>query len=78
LSFEYLGSAHMDLSVGSLDEPGAVKPVSHFAVETRVANWHAADGLPEQRLDEHLALTERWRKAYGDDVVPGVAATRKP
>ncbi len=77
LSFEYLGSAHMDLSVGSLDDPGAVKPVSHFAVETRVAAWHAADGLPEQRLDEHLTLMERWRKAYGADVVPGVDATRE-
>jgi hypothetical protein len=78
LSFEYRGSAHMDLSVGSLDEPGAVTPMSHFAVESRVAAWHAPDGLPEQRLDEHLALTERWRKAYGADVVPGLDATRKP
>ena len=77
LSFAYVGSANMDLSVGSLDEPGAIKPVSHFAVETRVAAWHRADGLPEQRLDEHLALTERWRTAYGPDVVPGVAATRE-
>ena len=76
LSFAYVGSAHMDLSVGSLDDPGAVKPVSHFAVETRVAAWHVDDGLPGQRLDEHLTLMERWRKAYGDDVVPGLDATR--
>jgi hypothetical protein len=77
LSFAYVGSANMDLSVGSLDDPGAVKPVSHFAVETRVAAWHVDDGLPGQRLDEHVTLMDRWRKAYGDDVVPGLDATRK-
>jgi hypothetical protein len=77
LSFDYADSERMDLSVGSLDDPAAVKPVSHFAVESRIAAWHADDGLPGQRLDEHLKLTERWRKAYGAEVVPGVAATRK-
>ena len=76
LSFEYLASQHMDLSVGSLDEPAVVTPVSHFAVESRIANWHADDGLPGERLDEHLRLTERWQAAYGADVVPGVEATR--
>ena len=76
LSFEYLDSEHMDLSVGSLDDPATLTPVSHFAVETRIANWHAEDGLPGQRLDEHLKLTERWKKAYGEDVQPGLDATR--
>ena len=77
LSFEYADSEYMDLSVGSFDDPGALKPVSHFAVETRVAAWHADDGLPGERLDEHLKLTARWQKAYGADVTPGVAAARK-
>ena len=77
LSFEYLASEHMDLSVGSLDEPAAVTPVSHFAVESRIASWHGDDGLADQRLDEHQRLTQRWKVAYGDDVVPGVAATRE-
>ncbi len=76
LSFEYLASQHMDLSVGGLDDPAAVTPVSHFAVESRIASWHAEDGLPGERLDEHLRLKERWQAAYGADVVPGVAATR--
>jgi len=78
LSFQYADSEYMDLSVGSFDEPGALKPVSHFAIETRVAAWHADDGLPGQRLDEHLKLTARWKKAYGADVTPGLATTRKP
>jgi len=77
LSFEYLSSESMDLSVGSLDDPAAVAPVLHFAVESRIANWHADDGLPGQRLDEHVAITGRWKASYGDDVLPGVAATRE-
>jgi len=78
LSFEYLSSERMDLSVGSLDEPAAFTPVSHFAIETRIANWHADDGLPGQRLDEHPQIMQRWKDAYGADVVPGVDAARGP
>jgi hypothetical protein len=76
LSFEYVDSERMDLSVGSLDDPGAVKPSSHFAVESRIAAWHAQDGLAEQRLDAYEPLVQRWRTAYGDDVVPGLDAVR--
>ena len=77
LSFEFLDSKNMDLSVGSLDQPADVKPVSHFSVETRVAQWHAEDGLPGERLDAFPLITERWRAAYGDAVVPGPDAARK-
>jgi hypothetical protein len=77
LSFEYVDSKFMDISVGSLDDPGAITPVSHFSVETRVENWHSDDGLPGTRLDTSEKLTARWKQNYGDDVVPGVEATRK-
>jgi hypothetical protein len=76
LSFEYLDSLRMDLSIGSLDDPAQMKPASHFAVESRIADWHGEDGLPGTRLDEHVKLTERWKAAYGDSVPPGVAASR--
>jgi hypothetical protein len=76
LSFEYLASDRMDLSAGSFDRPEALRPVAHFAVESRIASWHAADNLPEERLDQNARIAERWRDAYGSDVVPGVAATR--
>jgi hypothetical protein len=76
LSFAFLASERMDLSIGSLDDPAAFEPVSHFAVESRVANWHAPDGLPEQRLDANEAIMNRWRQAYGADVQPGLAAVR--
>ncbi len=71
LSFEYLDSKRMDLSVGSLDDPGAMKPTSHFASESRIPSFHAPDGLPEQRLDEYESLTKRWKEHYGDTVQPG-------
>jgi len=76
LSFEYLESERMDLSIGSLDEPQRIRPTSHFAIESRIPDWHAEDGLPGERLVEHQRLMQRWRQAYGDDVAPGVAATR--
>ena len=76
LSFDYLDSPRMDLSVGSLDDPAAFKPVSHFAVETRVAPWHADDGLPGERLDQNERIVARWKQAYGDQVTPGLDATR--
>ena len=76
LTFEYLDSQRMDLSVGCFDEPALLTPVSHFAIETRIANWHADDGLPGTRIDEHVKLTERWKQAYGSDVQPGIDAVR--
>ena len=76
LSFEYLDGERMDLSIGSLDEPSAIKPVEHFAVESRIAAWHAPDGLPESRLDSNERIVQRWREAYGEGVEPGLAATR--
>ena len=76
LCFEFNDSENMDLSAGSLDDPSQLKPVAHYAIESRVAGWHADDGLPGHRLDENGRIAERWKRAYGDDVVPGLAATR--
>ena len=76
LSFEFNDSEYMDLSVGSLDDPSAMKPVEHWSVETRISAWHADDGLPGRRLDENVTIAARWKTAYGDDVVPGVDAAK--
>jgi hypothetical protein len=76
LSFEYLDSERMDLAVGSLDDPAAVTPTMHFAVESRIANWHAPDGLAEQRLDSNERIVQRWRDAYGD-AQPGLDTVRR-
>ena len=76
LSFEYLDGENIDLSAGSLDEPGQLKPTTHFAVETRIAGWHVPDGLKDMRLDEIPHIAQRWRAAYGDAVQPGLQAVR--
>ena len=76
LSFEFVDGENMDLTVGSLDEPSAFKPESHFAIESRIAAWHAPDGLKELRLDTNERITQRWRAAYGDAVQPGIGAVR--
>lgn len=77
LSFEYLDSERMDLSIGSLDEPQRIKPVLHFAIESRLANWHGEDGLPGKRLDEYQAIMQRWREAYGADAKPELSTIRQ-
>ncbi|HJV62435.1 MAG TPA: GFA family protein [Albitalea sp.] len=76
LSFEFNDSPNMDLSVGSLDDPSVLTPVSHYAIESRIAGWHAEDGLPGHRLDENEQISKRWKDAYGEQVMPGLAATR--
>jgi hypothetical protein len=77
LSFEYPDSERMDLAVGSLDEPSALQPVEHFAVESRIERWHVDDGLPASRLDADERIQRRWRDAYGADVQPGLSVTRR-
>ena len=66
----------MDLSVGSLDEPGLLKPTEHFAVESLVDSWFHDDGLPRSRIDDNAAIQRRWRDAYGAAVQPGLQAVR--
>ena len=78
LAFRYLDSDRIDLSVGSLDEPGKIAPTSHFAVESRVPGWELGPGLEEARLDAEARLAERWKGAYGDAVTPGPDAARGP
>ena len=76
LAFEYLDSERMDLAAGSLDDPSLLKPTTHFAIESRIAAWHAEDGLPGERLDTNERINQRWRAAYGDDAAPGLQTTR--
>lgn len=75
LAIAFHDSEFMDLSVGSLDDPSALKPVSHYSVETRISGWHAPDGLPEHRLDTNERIARRWRDAYGD-AKPGLDTAR--
>jgi hypothetical protein len=76
LSFEFIESQNMDLSVGSLDDPSLLKPIEHWSVETRIADWHADDGLPGTRLDRTSRSPKRWKEAYGRTWCRGVTDAR--
>lgn len=76
LSFEYNESPRMDLSVGSLDEPGRLKPTTHVGIESRVASFAWKDDLLQKRLTEFEHIGAKWRAAYGEGVVPGEEAAR--
>ena len=77
LSFEFLDGLNLDLSIGSLDEPGLLRPTEHFGVETRIAAWHVDDGLPGSRLDANAGIVQRWRTAYGEAAEPGLDTVRQ-
>lgn len=63
--FHYPDSDRMDFTVGSLDDPGVVRPASHFGIESRVPGWIAVDGLPATRCDDHQPLQDRWAGLQG-------------
>jgi hypothetical protein len=65
LGFEYQGSANMDLTVASFDDPSRFRPTSHFGAESMHRAWLNTEGLPETRSDEHQPLVDRWAKATG-------------
>jgi hypothetical protein len=71
LSFEYHESKRMDLSVGSLDDPGQMQPVAHCGVESRIASFHKPDGLKEVRVDDIEHIVKKWKAAYGESATPG-------
>ncbi|MGB8339785.1 MAG: GFA family protein [Burkholderiales bacterium] len=71
LLFEFHDSEFMDLSVGSLDHPEQMEPVSHFAVEYRLASFYTPDGLPEETIDSNEKINARWQQAYRDNTPAG-------
>lgn len=71
LSFEYLGSEKIDLTVGSLDEPGRLQPVAHYGFEGHVRSFFTDDGLPRSRTEDSEEFVARWKAAHGEDSVPG-------
>lgn len=66
LTFRYDDGDNIDLTVGSLDDPAAVRLTSHFGVESRVPGWIADDDLPVLRSANHAPLQARWDAAKKD------------
>ena len=71
LTFEYNVGQSMDVSVGSLDEPGLLKPTAHNGVESRIVSFAWHDNLPQSRTEDNAGYVEKWRVAYGPDTKPG-------
>lgn len=57
------GSANMDLTVGSFDDPSDFVPKTHFSAETINDAWLDTRHLERHRLDEYDALQQKWKAA---------------
>ncbi|HET6520492.1 MAG TPA: GFA family protein [Geminicoccaceae bacterium] len=51
LTFRYLDADRISVTLGSLDDPEAVRPTVHDGVEGRLGWLRMADGLPEARTE---------------------------
>ena len=47
LSFRYVESDWIDVTIGSLDDPGAAPPELHYGVESKVGWFDGLNDLPE-------------------------------
>lgn len=52
LSFAYLKSEWICLTLGSLDDPAAVRPEIHYGVESRLPWVHIDEELPQERTED--------------------------
>lgn len=65
LTWEGDDGANMDLTVGSFDEPGRFRPVSHSGVESRHDAWLDTRGLPEERTQDNARIVAQWKATLG-------------
>jgi hypothetical protein len=71
LTFRYEDASHMEVTIGSLDDPTSTAPRRAFGVESRLA-WVAdllAGRLPELRSDE-LPARDRTSRQHPDHETP--------
>lgn len=61
LTFRYLRSDWIAISIGSLDAPERVRPEMHWGIESQVAWLAMHDGLPRQPIEgdpEYMAMRQ--------------------
>lgn len=87
LTFEYLGTDKIDVSLGSLDEPERGRPVVQYGIESRVSWVAQLPGLPSQRTEEEgrqemldrIAATNRQHPDHDtNDWTPPLSHPPKP
>lgn len=65
LTFEGDGEAVLDLTVGSFDDPGLLKPTAHFGVESLHEAWLDTGDLPRKRTADNAKIVQQWIDACG-------------
>jgi hypothetical protein len=65
LTYEGDGSSHMDLTIGSFDDPARFRPAAHAGIESRHDAWLDTRGLPETRTDQLPHIVNKWIAAVG-------------
>ncbi|WP_437655637.1 GFA family protein [Sorangium sp. So ce1182] len=76
LTFEYPGSDVVEVAVGSMDDPGLVRPASHSGIESQVAWLVLDDGLPRRRTEDDPAYRARLSALQADQADGGAAPGR--
>lgn len=54
LSFRYVDSSRINVSLGSLDDPGSVRPVRQYGIEGRMPWFADLAGLPGSRTEDDV------------------------
>jgi hypothetical protein len=65
LTFAFPDAAHMDLTVGSFDDPWYFRPTSHSGRESWHLQWLDTTRLPATRTDENPNVAGRWMEKVG-------------
>ncbi|HEX9806304.1 MAG TPA: GFA family protein, partial [Alteraurantiacibacter sp.] len=66
LGFQFKeGSANMDLTVGSFDDPADFVPKHHFGAEALHEAWLDTSGLPRYKTTDYEPLVQKWKDATG-------------
>ena len=65
LTYEGDGSDALDLTVGSFDEPGRLRPVSHSGAESLHEAWLDTRHLPRERTADNPRIVAKWMDACG-------------
>lgn len=65
LTYEGDGADGMDLTVGSFDEPGRLRPTAHSGAEGIHEAWLDTRALPRERTDANPRITAKWIEACG-------------
>ena len=58
LTFHYVGSNRISVSLGSLDDPSQAPPERAYGLESKLGFFAALDGLPGTRTEEDVSPQE--------------------